>query len=88
MTTTTAVETAGTKHHLRPSSRMHEKFLRELAAIGMTTHPRERLVVTESDLERLPHAAQRYMRFMRVLERPRDTSFRAHSTSLASSTCE
>lgn len=78
MTTTTAVDTAGTKHHLRPSARMHEKFLRELAAIGMTTHPRERLLVTESDLERLPHAAQRYMRFMRVLERPRDTSFRAH----------
>ena len=57
---------------------MHDRFLRELRAIGMVTHPPEQLVVTERDLEGLPRAAKRYMLFMRVLGRPRDTSFRAH----------
>ncbi len=36
--------------------------------------------VTEDDLAGLPTAAQRYLRFMGVVGRPRDWSFRAHFT--------
>lgn len=75
MTTSTAVELSETRH-LRPSARMRAKFFRELAALGLASRPRDRSIVTEADLERLPLAAQRYMRFMHVLEHPRDASFR------------
>ncbi len=64
--------------HLAPSTRMREKFFRELAEVELSAANIEPRVVTEADLERLPVAAQRYMRFMRVLGRPRDVSFRAH----------
>jgi hypothetical protein len=64
--------------HLEPSAGMREKFFRELAGLQLSTTEVEPRVVTEGDLERLPDTAQRYMRFMRVLGRPRDVSFRAH----------
>ena len=40
--------------------------------------PADVSVVTESDLAPLPQAAQRYLRFMEVVGRPRDWSVRAH----------
>jgi hypothetical protein len=57
---------------------MREKFFRELAEVQLSAVDVEPRMVTEADLERLPVAAQRYLRFMRVLGRPRDVSFRAH----------
>jgi hypothetical protein len=58
---------------------MRKKFMRELAALEL---PRDagptfnRAPVTEADLAPLPETAQRYLRFMRVVGRPRDWSFR------------
>jgi len=58
---------------------MRSKFMRELAALGLPTEPGpdfDRYPITEADLESLPKTAQRYLRFMRVVGRPRDWSFR------------
>jgi len=60
---------------------MRDKFMREVAALGL---PRSRgrdpdvnlAPVTEADLEPLPDPARCYMRFMGVLGLPRDWSFR------------
>jgi hypothetical protein len=60
---------------LRPSAAMRKKFLFEVASIGLPRGVGEHAIVTAADLEMLPAAAQRYMRFMRVLGRPRDFSF-------------
>jgi hypothetical protein len=54
-------------------------FEKELAALGLaggTPGP----VVTEADVAPLPPAVQRYLRFMGVPGRPRDTSFRLQVT--------
>jgi len=53
--------------------------MRELAALGLPTEPGPEVVrdpTSEADLEQLPATAQRYLRFMRVVGRPRDWSFR------------
>ena len=58
---------------------MRRKFMRELAALGLPSDPGadfDRTPITEADVQPLPGAAQRYMRFMGVVGRPRDWSFR------------
>jgi len=62
---------------------MRRKFMRELAALGLPASPGsdvDRAPITEADLQPLPGAAQRYLRFMRVVGRPRDWSFRLRFT--------
>jgi hypothetical protein len=57
--------------------------MRELAALGLPHGPGpggDNGPVTEADLEALPDPAQRYLRFMRVVGRPRDWSFRLRFT--------
>ncbi|WP_433934962.1 DUF6544 family protein [Sorangium cellulosum] len=65
---------------LAPSRSMRARFLREVAEAGLRSDPGSRDPVTEADLEALPAAAQRYLRFMRVVGRPRVWSFRARWT--------
>lgn len=58
---------------------MRRKFMRELAALGLPAGPGPGFDLTpigEADLAPLPEAARRYLRFMRVVGRPRDWSFR------------
>jgi hypothetical protein len=58
---------------------MRDKFLGELAALGLPKGPEpdtNLAPVTQADLDPLPQAAQRYLGFMRVVGRPRDWSFR------------
>jgi hypothetical protein len=55
---------------------MHERFLREAALAGLPSGPGPESLITEADLAALPEVVQRYLRFMRVLDRPRDWSFR------------
>jgi hypothetical protein len=58
---------------------MRKKFMRELAALGLPTEPGPEVArdpITEADLEPLPETARRYLRFMRVVGRARDWSFR------------
>lgn len=57
---------------------MLRKFSREIAAAGLAARGVPGEVVTEADLAPLPPTAQRYLRFMGVMGRPRDTSFRLH----------
>jgi uncharacterized protein DUF6544 len=57
---------------------LHRTFSRELAALGLEADGRPGAVVTDADLAPLPPAVQRYLRFMRVAGRPRDTSLRMH----------
>lgn len=62
---------------------MRRKFMRELAALGLPASPGsdvDRAPITEADLQPLPGAVQRYLRFMRVVGRPRDWSFRLRFT--------
>jgi len=61
---------------------MRAKFAREVAAAGLATRggPSAQTIVGDEDLAALPLAAQRYLRFMGVLGRPRDWCFRAHMT--------
>jgi hypothetical protein len=55
---------------------MYAKFSREVAALGLQPGPGPKAVVTDADLAGLPDTAQRYLRFMGVVGRPRDWSFR------------
>jgi len=55
---------------------MRAKFLREVAALALPRGPDSASPVTDADLEPLPGAAQRYLRFMGVVGRPRDWSLR------------
>lgn len=59
---------------------MYARFLKELAAAGLPSAPADEAAVTDADLEGLPDAAARNLRFMRVVGRPRDWSFRARFT--------
>ncbi len=52
-------------------------FLEGVRAAGLPFPPAAAAVVTSADLDPLPVAARRYLRFMGVLGRPRDRSFRA-----------
>jgi len=55
---------------------MRTRFLREVSRAGLPIGPGPHDMITEDDLTRLPEPTQRYLRFMRVLGRPRDWSFR------------
>jgi hypothetical protein len=58
---------------------MRRKLMRELAALGLPAGPgpdHDLAPVTETDLEPLPGTVRRYLRFMKVVGRPRDWSFR------------
>ncbi len=58
---------------------VRKKFMRELGALGLPTKPGPEVNVapiTEADLESLPETARRYLRFTRVVGKPRDWSFR------------
>lgn len=55
---------------------MHARFLKEVAELGLPGEPGPQAVVTEADLARLPETVQRYLRFMGVVGRARDWSFR------------
>jgi hypothetical protein len=62
---------------------MRRKFMRELAALGLPQRPASGISlapIADADLESLPEAACRYLRFMRVVGRPRDWSFRVRAT--------
>jgi hypothetical protein len=57
--------------------RLYRRFREEVAAAGLPTGPGDDTPVTEADLSGKPEAARRYLRFMGVVGRPRDWSFRA-----------
>ncbi|WP_437969833.1 DUF6544 family protein [Sorangium sp. So ce260] len=67
---------------LAPSRSMRAKFLREVAGAGLGSDPGPREPVTEAELAALPATAQRYLRFMKVVGRPRVWSFRARWTGV------
>ncbi len=54
------------------------KLSAEVARMGLAATGTPGAVVTEADLAPLPATAQRTLRFMGVVGRPRDTSFRLH----------
>lgn len=53
------------------------RFQRAVAACDLSLPPPETVVVSDDDIAALPDPAQRYLRFMRVVGRPRDRSFQA-----------
>lgn len=57
---------------------MYGTFVKEVAAAHLPVGSAEAAAVTEDELSGFPAAAQRYLRFMGVVGRPRDWSFRAH----------
>jgi hypothetical protein len=60
----------------RSSARLYQRLGEEVAKAGLAAGP-EGEPVTEADLADLPEVVQRYLRFMGVIGRPRDWSFRA-----------
>jgi Family of unknown function (DUF6544) len=56
--------------------RLFHRLGQELAAAGIPAGPGDERPVTEADIVGLPAAVQRYLRFMGVLGRPRNWSFR------------
>lgn len=56
---------------------MRDIVANELPEFDLPRGPSNTAAVTDEDLATLPPAAQRYFRFMRVVGRPRDWSFRA-----------
>jgi hypothetical protein len=56
--------------------RLFDRLGHELAAAGIPAGPGDERPVTEADIVGLPAAVQRYLRFMDVVGRPRDWSFR------------
>jgi Family of unknown function (DUF6544) len=57
--------------------RLFDRLAGELAAARIPAGPGDQRPVTEADIARLPDVVQRYLRFMGVVSRPRDWSFRA-----------
>src|ERR1019366_5290720 len=55
---------------------MRRRFLHEVAAAGFPAGPGPADVVGDDQIISLPQPAQRYLRFMGVVGRPRDWSFR------------
>jgi hypothetical protein len=55
---------------------MRAKFLKEVAVSGLPSGPGVNPITTDADLAPLPAVAQRYLRFMAVVGRPRDWSLR------------
>lgn len=56
---------------------MRARFSREVAALGLPSGPGPAEPVSEADIAALPEPVRRYLRFMGVVGRPRDWSFRA-----------
>jgi hypothetical protein len=61
---------------LRPKDGLYDRLLEDVAAAGLRSG-RSEADVTDADMAGLPEAVQLYMRFMGVVGRPRDWSFRA-----------
>ena len=59
---------------------MQRRLGSRLGALDLPAHPSDPSPVTEDDVRPLPTAAQRYLRFMGVVGRPRDWSLRARWT--------
>jgi hypothetical protein len=57
--------------------RTRERVVHRLARLGLPAELQASETVTDADLDGLPEAAQRYLRFMGVQSRPRDRSLRA-----------
>jgi hypothetical protein len=55
---------------------MRERFLREVAAAGLPAGPDRVDVIGEEEIASLPQPARRFLRFMGVVGRARDWSFR------------
>lgn len=55
---------------------LRRRFLGEIASLGLPGGDSSQSVVQPEDLAPLPDVAQRYLRYMGVVGRPRDTSFR------------
>lgn len=60
-----------------PKDRLYATLRDEVAAAGLRSGQHPAAVVTDADLAGLPNVVQRYLRFMGVVGRPRDWSFRA-----------
>jgi len=60
-----------------PPSRLYRRFVEEVTAAGLPAGPGDATPVTDADLAGLPDVVQQYLRFMAVVGRPRDWSFRA-----------
>jgi Family of unknown function (DUF6544) len=60
----------------RPDDRLYKRLLEQLTQAGLPSGQQGE-PVTEAEVEDLPAAPQRYLRFMGVIGRPRDWSFRA-----------
>jgi Family of unknown function (DUF6544) len=57
--------------------RARGRFLNHIARLDLPSRPVDVSPVTEADVAVLPEPARRYLRFMGVIGRPRDWSFRA-----------
>jgi hypothetical protein len=57
--------------------RLYQRFVRTVQAARLPAEPDDPAPVTDADVARLPTVVQRYLRFMGVVDRPRDWSFRA-----------
>jgi hypothetical protein len=55
---------------------VRNKFLKEVRSAGLPIDPGPSQIVTEADLSALPESARRCLKFMGVIGRPRDWSFR------------
>jgi hypothetical protein len=60
-----------------PRVRLYRRVLREVSGADLPSGSEAGAPVTEDDLDGLPEAVLRYLRFMGVVGRPRDWSFRA-----------
>ena len=59
-------------------SRLYRRLVDEVRAAGLPVGPGDDTRVTEDEVAGLPAVVQQYLRFMGVVGRPRDWSFRAH----------
>ena len=67
----------GKKEASRTEPDMNKRFAATVAAAGLHVGPGDQHPVTDRDIAALPERAQHYLRFMGVVGRPRDWSFRA-----------
>jgi hypothetical protein len=56
---------------------LYRRFVRAVEAAELSAGPDDLARVTEDDLAGFPEVVQRYLRFMGVVDQPRDWSFRA-----------
>ena len=71
---------AGTTLRITRLPTMARRFLRELAALGLSPGPGPGTPVGGADIAGLPECVRRYLIFMGVMGRPRDWSFRLNYT--------